>query len=69
MLNEKKKAALQYLGGYILFNLHKRIRKSKTWMTNFKQQVLVVLQAGKQINDCETAQALVDCVNRGGFGK
>jgi Fe-S-cluster containining protein len=69
VLNEKEKAALQYLGGYVLFNLHKRIRKSKTWMTNSKQQVLAVLQAGKQINDCETAQALVDCVNRGGLWK
>jgi hypothetical protein len=31
-------------------------------MTNSKQQVLAVLQAGKQKNDCETAQ-------RGGSGK
>ena len=69
MLNEKEKAALQYLGGYVLCTLHKRIRKSKDWMTNFKQQVLAVLQAGKQSNDCETAQTLVDCVNRGGLWK
>ena len=62
MLNEKEKAALQYLGGYVLCTLHKRIRKSKDWMTNSKQQVLAVLQAGKQSNDCETAQ-------RGGSGK
>ena len=48
MLNEKEKAALQYLGGYVLCTLHKRIRKSKDWMTNSKQQVLAVLQAGKK---------------------
>ncbi len=51
VLNEKENTALQYLAGYVLFNLHKRIPKSKTWMTNSKQQVLAVLQAGKQINN------------------
>ena len=69
ILNEKEKAALQYLGGYVLFTLHKRIRKSTAWMTNSKQQILAVLQAGKQSNNCETPQTLVDCVTRGGLWK
>ncbi|XP_028413674.1 uncharacterized protein LOC114536530 [Dendronephthya gigantea] len=69
ILNEKEKSPLQYLGGYVLFTLHKRIRNSKAWMTNSKQQVLALLQAGKQSHDCETAQTLVDCINRGGLWK
>ena len=69
MLNEKEKASLQYLGGYVLFTLHKRIRKSKAWMTSSKQQVLAILQAGRQSNNCETPLTLVDCLNRGGLWK
>ena len=68
MLNEKEKASLQYLGGYVLFTRHKRIRKSKAWITSSKQQVLAILQPGRQSNNCETLLTLVDCLSRGGGG-
>ena len=68
-LTEKEKAALQYLGGYVLFALNKRIRQSKKWQTKSSQQVLSVLQAGKQSDSSNTAQKLVDSVNRGGLWK
>jgi hypothetical protein len=32
-LTEKEKAALQYLGGYVLLALNKRIQQSKKWKT------------------------------------
>ena len=38
-------------------------------MTNSKEQILGILHAGKQSNNCETAQTLFDCVTQAGLGK
>ena len=62
-------AALQYPGGYVLFALKKRIRKSKKLNTSSRQQVFSKLQAGKQNDVASTDQKLVDTVNRGGLWK
>ena len=67
-LTKNEIAALQYLGGYVLFALNKRIKKSKKWNTSSQQQVLSMLQAGKQSDVASTDQKLVDTVNRGGGG-
>ncbi len=68
-LTTKEKSALQYLGGYVLFSLNKRLRKSKKWRTASSQQAIALVQAGKQAEDSGTAHKLVDCVNRGGLWK
>ena len=68
-LTKNEIAALQYLGGYVLFALNKRIRKSKKWNTLSQQQALSMLQAGKQSGVARTYQNLVDAVNRGGLWK
>ena len=68
-MTEKEKAALQYLGGYVLFALNKRIQQSKKWKTASKEQLLSILQGGKQTDISNTDQRLVDSVNRGGLWK
>lgn len=68
-LTEKEKAALQYLGGYVLFALNKCIQQSKKRKTASREQLLSILQAGKQTDISNTDQRLVDSVNRGGLWK
>ena len=68
-LTKNEIAALQYLGGYVLFALNKRIRKSKKWNTSSQQEVLSMLQAGKQSDVASTDQKLVDTVSRGSLWK
>eukprot|EP00112_Aurelia_sp_Birch-Aquarium-sp1_P005457 Seg1619.12 transcript_id=Seg1619.12/GoldUCD/mRNA.D3Y31 product="hypothetical protein" protein_id=Seg1619.12/GoldUCD/D3Y31 len=67
-LSENEKAALQYLGGYVLSNLSKKIFKSKHHKSVVGQQHLSVLQAGRA-SELESQQRLVDNVNRGGLWK
>jgi ADP-glucose pyrophosphorylase len=62
-LTEKEKAALQHLGGYVLFALNKHIQQSKKWKTASREQLLSILQAGKQTDISNTDQRLVDSVN------
>jgi len=43
-LSEREKAALHYLGGYVLHNLHKKHGRSNSVES---QQVMAILKAGK----------------------
>ena len=55
-LSENEMAALQYLGGYVLSNLSKKIFKSKHHKSTIGQQHLSVLQAGRA-SELESTQA------------
>ena len=62
-LSEKETAGLQYLGGYVLQNLHKKcVRKS----SSESQQAMAILKAGKLENGCDS-QKLVSSLSRGGL--
>ena len=67
-LSENETAALQYLGGYILFNLNKKIFKSMLHKTLFEQQHIAILKAGHSF-DAENQQRLVDSISRCGLWK
>ncbi len=67
-LSDNEKAALQYLGGYVLSNLNKKIYKSKHHKSNVGQQHLSILQAG-HTSQLENTHRLVDNINRGGLWK
>ena len=70
ILPKKKRQHCSILGGYVLFALNKRIQQSKKWKTAPReQQLLSILQAGKQTDISNTDQRLVDSVNRGGLWK
>ena len=63
ILSEKEKASLQYLGGYVLHNLHKKcVRKPSIE----SQQAMAILKAGK-LEDGSEKQKLVSSLNRGGL--
>eukprot|EP00794_Sanderia_malayensis_P004330 gene4330-4903_t len=69
-LSVKEKSALQYLGGYVLFSLNKRSRKSPKWKSISGQQAIALRGfTGRQGEDSSTAQNLIDCLNRGGLWK
>ena len=68
-LSMKEKSALQYLGGYVLFSLNKRLRKSAKQKSVPGNQAIALLQGGKQGEDSTTAHNLVVCLNRGGLWK
>ncbi|XP_065068885.1 uncharacterized protein LOC135694127 [Rhopilema esculentum] len=65
-LSGKEIAGLQYLGGYIFRNLHKKISNSGKWKTKEGQQILSVLEAAKQ-DKVPESDTLVTCLNRGGL--
>lgn len=52
-LPEKELASLQYLGGYVLHNLHNKIVKSKKSELSESQQAMSFLKAGKAVNQTE----------------
>ena len=47
-LQEKEITGLQYLGGYVLQNLHKKHRASKNWKSTESQQAMSLLTACKE---------------------
>lgn len=63
VLSEKEKAGLQYVGGYVLHNLHKKHAKTETIES---QQAMAILKAGKLEDGCDS-QKLVSCLSRGGL--
>lgn len=63
MLSEKEQAALQYVGGYVLHNLHKKYARKNT---TENQQAMAILKAGKLEHGYEN-QKLVSSLNRGGL--
>ena len=63
VLSEKEQAGLQYVGGYVLHNLHKKYARKNT---TENQQALAILRAGKLGHGYES-QKLVSSLNRGGL--
>lgn len=63
MLSEKEQAGLQYVGGYVLHNLHKKYARKNTTES---QQAMAILRAGKLEHGYEN-QKLVSSLNRGGL--
>ena len=55
-------SCVQYLGGYVLHNLHK---KHATKQSAESQQVMAILKAGK--SETDNAQNLISSVTRGGL--
>jgi hypothetical protein len=67
-LSEKEVAGLQYLGGYVLQNLHKKHRASKNWKSSESQQAMSVLKACKEDDqNARDSQKLISSLNRGGL--
>ena len=62
-LSEREKAGLQYIGGYVLHNLHNKHSGRKTTES---QQAIAILKAGKLETGTES-QKLVSTLNRGGL--
>ena len=68
VLTVNEKCALQYLGGYVLSKLNKKIQFTKRQHSQIGQQCISFLQAGKA-NEFASSHRLVDSVNRGGLWK
>ena len=67
-IGENEKYAMQYLGGYVIFNLNKKFQKPKSMLKRESQQCIMILQASKA-DDSEASHELVDCLNRGKLWK
>ena len=63
VLSDKETAGLQYLGGYVLHNLHKKCAKMSS---SESQQAMAILKAGKLEEGCDS-QKLVSTLSRGGL--
>ena len=68
VLTVNEKYALQYLGGYVLSKLNRKIQFTKRQHSLIGQQCISFLQAGKA-NKFAHSHAIVDSVNRGGLWK
>lgn len=66
-ITEKEKFAMQYLGGYVLFNLNKKFHHPRLFSRTESQYFIAILQAGRSEEGSE--QKLIDTVNRGGLWK
>ena len=65
-LTDREIAGLQYLGGYVLFNLSKKYRNSKKFKSEFIQQTLAIIHACREEHENKNYR-LVAAVNRGGL--
>ena len=63
VLSDKETAGLQYLGGYVLHNLHKKCAKMSS---SESQQAMAILKAGKLEEGCDS-QKLVSTLSRDGL--
>ena len=67
-LQEKEIAGLQYLGGYVLQNLHKKHRASKNWKSTESQQAMSLLTACKEeASTVNESLKLIASLTRGGL--
>ena len=64
VLSDKEKAGMQYLGGYVLHNLHKKHGRTNSVES---QQAMAILKAGKLESVTDSSQKLVSALNRGGL--
>lgn len=63
VLSEKEKAGMQYLGGYVLHNLHRKHARTNSVES---QQAMTILKAGK-LKSMTDSHKLVTALNRGGL--
>ena len=68
VLTVNEKCALQYLGGYVLSRLNRKIQFTKKEHSPTAQQCISFLHAGKT-NESTSSHTFVDSVNRGGLWK
>ncbi|XP_067042159.1 uncharacterized protein [Acropora muricata] len=67
-LQEKEISGLQYLGGYVLQNLHNKHRSSKNWKSTESQQAMSLLTACKEESSkINESQKLIKSLTRGGL--
>ena len=66
-LNEKEVPALQYLGGYIISNLYRKLKSSKNCQSEECQQALSLLWACKCDVEINGNTKLISALNRGGL--
>jgi len=59
----EEKAGMQYLGGYVLHNLHQKYVRTSSLES---EQAMALLKAGKLENITDSSQKLVSALNRGG---
>ncbi|XP_065055169.1 uncharacterized protein LOC135683748 [Rhopilema esculentum] len=64
-ITEKEKLAMQYLGGYVLFNLNKKFHHARVYSKLESQNCIMILQAGRYQDD--SSQKLIESLNRGGL--
>ena len=64
-LSNEELAGLQYLGGYVLQKLHKKIKNSKNFMSDESQQILSILEAGR--GEPNENFELINVLDRGGL--
>ena len=62
VLSDKEKAGMQYLGDYVLHNLHKKHGRTNSVES---QQAMAILKAGKLESITDASQKLVSALNRG----
>ena len=66
--SDKEVARLQYLGDYVLQNLHKKHRTSRNCKSSESQQAMSLLSACKEDDqNARNSQRLIACLNRGGL--
>ena len=65
VLSSMEIAGLQYLGGYVLHNLHRKLKNSNLLDTQANSQSVAILQAAKLDNVTAETHELVGCLNRG----
>lgn len=58
-------AGLQYLGGYVLYNLHKKLKNSTLWDSQANHQSVAILKAAKLDSVSVETHELVGCLSRG----
>lgn len=74
-LSPQEVDALHYLGGYVIHNLHRKLKNSSKWNEKESQVCMAILQAAKITNDYHsqdqpsTSTNLVDALQRGGLWK
>lgn len=65
-LNEKQLSGLQYIGGFVLHKLHKKLKNSSKWKTKSSQEALSLLCAGKSTSKIQNT-TLTSALSRGGL--
>lgn len=66
-IGERELGGLQYLGGYIIHKLHKKLCNSPSWNENNIQQITAMLKSCKcELEDLHS-QKLISALNRGGL--